>query len=326
MRRKDVGDEEKKEKADWQPDGGLVDQFAKELKAEFEHGRKNTMSNPDRASLTDPGKDGRQEYEKWELKPDDDYILACAKVGAFLADREAVEAQSVKLNELVKQKIGDGEPTPKALREVLEEELGRMGFHPHFAKAYDNIEPVDFRALVADGLLIKDAAIGNEGHGEFTHPIQWLLIAWQQRDTNFLGQDAVNVFKRMGEEESVFIRDPVFEGYPVRGRREEQSIWDRVVDRFSSLNKEDFRCPANLNRFIMTTDNPDMTLLKELLHKRTQKRQEARKADKEFNATLKNKYQNPSTFFHASKKVKSIHLPNDHEEVQSIDRLKKSKI
>lgn len=240
----------------------------KEMELEIEHafsqGRKNSLVDPVVASYMDPKLDGRTASEK----PDQDFITKCAKIGAFLMDKEAVINQLIKLNTLIKE-INKKELKIKDFRLLLERELHKIGFYPQFGKTFGNIRPDGFRATLAHKLLLKDAILGDQDHGEFTHIIQWLVIGWQQENTNFLNIRAVEIFKHLGHEKSVYNRDPIYPKQNQNTARAELSIWDIVVDRFGT---DDFRSPSTFQKFMLENDRSELACLKGLLTNRKKKR------------------------------------------------------
>ena len=291
-------------KSNWEPKKEQVNFILKEINANFEQGKKSALENPTYSSLTNPRDDGRVPSSK----PDEAFMLACAKIGAFLMDQEAVAKQLEKLEGLLQDKISKEnidtkDAKVKTLRLLLEEELAKLGFFPKMGKTFDNIQADAFRAAMAHGLLLKDAILGDSVHGEFTHPIQWLLIAWQQADTNFLGRSAISIFKRLGEEESVFARAPIFKGQNLKAERKEASIWELIADRFDS---NDFRRPSVLHQY-MREEKEKLPLLSQLLNQRVEKRMLPRASKK-----LKNQYDNPNSFYHKGQ-LRNVHEPKDLE-------------
>lgn len=279
----------------------IQNEIKKEIEDSFDKGRKSSLTNPIFSSLYDPREDGRVP----SIRPSEDFIIACSKIGAFLTDKEAVVKQLKRLNTLIEKKAVDGKVKVKDLRNVLEEELGSLGFYPKFGKTFGNIPPDAFRAAIANGLLLKDAILGNEYHGEFTHLIQWLAIAWQQEDTNFLNCKAVDIFKQLGSEASVYMRQPIYPEQDPKRRREELGVWDLIVDRFGTT---DFRTPSTFQKFLLENDQSDLSLLKDLLTLRREKRIEDGAIDK-----LKLKYNNnPNTFYHKGN-LPFVHEPENLE-------------
>lgn len=245
----------------WTPEKPTVDYVKGNIELAFKKGRKSDLT---RTTEPQPAQ-----------KPENQFIESCAKVAVFLMDEQAVVNQLTKLDTILNNKLS-AQPDKFAvnlLRETLEQELGKLGFHPHFGKTLENIDPVEFRSAIANGLLLKDASIGDTDHGEFTHAIQWLMIAWQQEESNFLGQPAIEIFKQLGEEKSVFYRSTV----DSRNDIVEESIWDLIVDNEKQIN---FRSPEELNNFLRTTDNENLSIIQHLITMRMEKRIEDAKTDK----------------------------------------------
>lgn len=200
------------------------------------------------------------------------FILNCAKIGAFLMDKEAVIRQLKKLNRLLlteatnrnfKEDTSDGYlKHNKLLRDVLENELSKFGFQKDLAKATSFVREKVFRNALKEGYLIKDPGAVIE-HGEFSHAVQWLLIAWQQEEFSFLDSKVIDIFKALGDDKAVFLE------------KDERSIWDLLVDRLPFLkpiHEYDCRYPENLQSTILNSDDNELAFLKSLFCSRTAKR------------------------------------------------------
>ncbi|VVC75357.1 hypothetical protein AQUSIP_06470 [Aquicella siphonis] len=200
------------------------------------------------------------------------FIEDCAKIAVFLQDENAVINQLKRLNVLLKEEakiqgLKVNEPTPfgylqhkKVLRNVLERELAKMGFQPDFGKTTGFLKPEVFRSAISAGLIVKDPGVSIE-HGEFTHAIQWLLIAWQQSDSAFLSKPVIDVFKQLGDDRSV---------YP-QSSGTEKNIWDVIVDQQPTVSP-DCRSPEHLHKLILTSQDNDLLMLKILCEERAKKR------------------------------------------------------
>lgn len=290
----------------WTPNKSDVEKIKKEIKLSYKDGRKSDLLNPrPPLSIKDDGRDPA-------IMPSEDFIEDCAKIGTFLLDNNEFIRQLKKLNALIlikKCKTHKTKPTIKRLlRETLEKELEKFGFHPQFGKAFDAIDPVGFRAAIANGLLLKDVALGRDIHGEFTHAIQWLMIAWQQADTHFLKSPVIEIFKRMGSEESVFKRAPISARKPNRPRKE-MGLWDLIIDRPYSRYEpasilKDFRNPDDITLLLQYNKTKSLQLLAELMQARRKKRLKAPSDGRD----MKHKYNNPHGFYHKST-ILGIHEP-----------------
>ncbi len=251
----------------WKPNDSSVETILTTITANFESNKKSPLLNPK-----------VREAHKPQL-PEATFMLQCAKVGAFLMNKNVCYLHLLRLNECVAKKIAKNEPgdvSVSLLREVLEEELTAMGFHRHFAKSLENIRPEIFRAVLDSGIIIKDAIIGDTPHGEFSHAIQILMIAWQQQASNFIGIPAVEFIKLLAAEDAVFYRDTLELERDIGQRRAEKSIWDLILDN-ESVN--DFRSPEALHTYLQDNsqsqnDKPQQSLkvLKELIQMRVAKR------------------------------------------------------
>lgn len=140
----------------------------------------------------------------------------------------------------------------KVLRSVLEHQLEEIGFAPNLGKALDVLELGTFTKIFSKGLLLKDPGAGIE-HGEFTHPIQWLLIGLQQKDISFLTLPIIKIFNTFGHGDNFLV------------------IWSVIVDQVKEAC-DDARSPERLHRMILNSDDPDLELLKILCHSRIMKR------------------------------------------------------
>ncbi|WP_454780352.1 LirA/MavJ family T4SS effector [Legionella sp. WA2022007384] len=190
------------------------------------------------------------------------FIRDCAKIITFLQDESIVAEHLKYLNTLLveeakKQGLSLDNQTQgtylkhkKVLRNVLERELAKMGFQPKFGKVLLPIYPSLFLATVSEGFVLKDPGAGL-AHGEFIHAIQWLIIGWQQNQTQFLTKPIIHVYKQLG--------------------LEDEKMWNSLVDRVET-NCEDFRSPERLQRFIRRSNDPDLSLLKALFDSRVEKR------------------------------------------------------
>ncbi|MDI9818689.1 MULTISPECIES: LirA/MavJ family T4SS effector [unclassified Legionella] len=242
----------------WKPDEEKISKVENIINYRFDN---NTKSNLIDLSLG----------EVKAVRPDEEFMHACARIGAFLMDKQAVLQHLKALDNLLgtkKSQVPNAELSVSILRETLEDELGKNGFNPHFGKTLENVRPEIFRAAIAHGLLLKDAAVGDTRHGEFAHLIQWLAIAWQQEASNFLSKPVIELFRQLGKESSVYYRDPI-SSKDESIRREENSIWDIIVD---SEGDNDFRSPEVLTSFIL--DSKELPNLSELLQKRLDKRRQ----------------------------------------------------
>lgn len=208
---------------------------------------------------------GRKNYLQALPKGYETFFEDCAKISLFLQDTQAVLGHLKTLNGLLiteaKERnlsVDDDKKCgylqhKKVLRSVLEQELAKIGFEPDLGKALGVLENSTFAQIYSKGVLLKDPGAGVE-HGEFTHPIQWLIIGWQQQDTAFLSLPVLKMFSRFGE-------DPKF-----------LLIWDTVVDQIKEACT-DARSPERLHTMILNSDDPDLSLLKILCQSRVKKRE-----------------------------------------------------
>lgn len=203
-----------------------------------------------------------------DAHPAEDFFPTCAKIMALFIDSPTLLEYLKKLNQLlIAQK-------PHSLRRVLEKELTKFGFEPKFAKTYDLVDADVFRAALASGILIKDTSLLLNDHGELTHPIQWLLIAWHHEKTHFLGdQTVIDVYKQFGSDTSVICR---FDKPDSLAGLKEITLWDWVVDNYSyqrvilknpipysqTIWEGHFTSPNTINKFILLTQRAELSALK----------------------------------------------------------------
>lgn len=235
---------------------------------------------------------------------DEDYLDKCSKIGAFLMDKDEVMKGLKQLNDEILKKVTNPDEymefistttidakalsNPETrkqfqvgvLRSFLENELERMGFEPEFAKSIGYIDAPLFRETIRGGMFVKDKALGTI-HGEFAHPIQWLLIAWQQERTKFLGDNVrvVDIFKKLGDDKSVF-KKKTEKNINVEGFIYQKGIWDLVGDRQKGendpeLGEYDLRNPDNLTALITSNESAKtIPALNAMVSFRTKKRKE----------------------------------------------------
>jgi hypothetical protein len=191
------------------------------------------------------------------------FIMFCDSIAKLLMNIELCCAYISDLEKLVTDKLAsmpEEKSRVKVLRNILEAELFALGFYPKFGKAISSYPPASFFTAMKSGLMIKDGKEGYSDHGEFTHIIQWVIIAWHQKKTNFLGLPAIDVFKMMGLDQS----------------GDYQNVWDML---FEAEETQDFRSPETLNKFICGK-TPELsssafpTLSKLLLERRAKRAKE----------------------------------------------------
>lgn len=274
----------------WQPDQSKIQAVRQSIESMFKQGRKSDFLHP--RPQSGAGDDGRDPA----VRPDDDFILACAKIGAFLQDQNAVIRQLKKLNTRLSKLLAEtnNQLIMKSLRQLMENELSKFGFHPKFGKTLGFVEPAGFRAAIANGLILKDPG-ANERHGEFTHALQWLLIACQEEETPFIGYPVIEIFKRLGHEESVYDREALNPAEPSQPRSE-SGIWDLIVDNVA-ISSNLFCSPENLHEYILLAKEEELKLLAFLFVKRVEKRAAASGEDMVNNGLRKLKQ---SLFYHQS--------------------------
>jgi hypothetical protein len=210
-------------------------------------------------------------YTGFPLSSDDKknklLILDLLKISIFLLGRSILRQHLIRLNDLLIEEaqkccltwnseitVDENFTHKKVLRNVLERELGRLGFLPELGKAIDFLFD-GFQSAASAGLLFKDPGAGI-AHGEFTHPIQWLMIGWQQEATGFLSQPAVDVYKEMAKN---------FD------KQSYKAWWDTVFDKANKV--KDCGNPDYLHQWMLTSKNSNRALLRKLCESRKMKRE-----------------------------------------------------
>lgn len=271
----------KEDKTKWQPKQSLVSAIREQT---LNYYKENSVVN----FLGDRGEQ--------TLPP---IIEKLIRVAAFLKDPEQTIKQLVKLNGLLVKKAqllgiievnSNGNPIlaayrknepyrphRKLLRNLLEAELEKFGFQPEFVKVTGILSPTVFRELLRNKLILKDSGV-DISHGEFTHAIQWLMIAWQHEETGFLADDdnlndlaiVSDIYKAFGEENTVYQRTD-FNMPSIVNNYSESALWDNFLD-LSSSKPQNFTCPERLNKFLLKTDSEDLAFLRSLIESRFTKR------------------------------------------------------
>lgn len=180
----------------------------------------------------------------------------CVKIAEFLMDESACLKWLQELNDELQRKLGASQVTVNLLRFFLEDELAKFGFQPLMAKGSDLVSPNTFAELLEQGYILKDTGLGGNAHGEFTHAIQWLMIARQQQATGFLSKDVLTIYQHFGTS---------MRNTPVSS----STLWDHVVDN----TREDlsFRSPEVLHMRILH-EKGKLPLLARILQMRFDKR------------------------------------------------------
>lgn len=179
-----------------------------------------------------------------------EFYVKAARVILFLQNEDAVFYQLKKLNKLLEGVIIH----KRSLRNVLENQLKPLGFQAAMGKATDLLTEKEFLDTVREGIHLKDLGAG-DSHGVFTHAMQWLLMGWQQQNTNFLGENvkASDFYRQIGgakisEEYLTSLSPSIFWL---------SEMWVHMVDqvRGESTKEFDATCPEKLNAYIMKRKN-----------------------------------------------------------------------
>lgn len=155
-------------------------------------------------------------------------------------------------------------PQKHLLRDSLRELETRYGFTSQVPRPRiltRELKPTEFRAMIRSATHWKDSGVLWQ-HGEYTHRIQWYIIIHSNR----LANTPALVFA-----ETANVVDPMF----VTPR----DVWQALVDRqvagsgatFTATLATDFRCPENLNLWLINTAQ-GFPVLKAALGARARKR------------------------------------------------------
>jgi hypothetical protein len=193
---------------------------------------------------------------------DESMLQDCAKIAALMMDKTAcfiqLEKLETRLTDKIREQVGDVKKG-NILRRMLEDSLAVYGFQPYMGKANKFLDQNDFNRTLIDKLLLKDAGLGGTNHGEFTHAIQWLVIALENDNNKFLTNKIAEIFKFIGN----------------IGMEAGYKLWDDVVDKNYDESKDvqDFRCPEILNTLLMR----NFVTLGNVLKERDEKRKKETK-------------------------------------------------
>ncbi|AUH71848.1 LirA/MavJ family T4SS effector [Legionella sainthelensi] len=258
---------------------------------------KNDTSNPQKK--TDPIEEELKKSLKGDLLNNEPFIKNCVKIENFLMDKDAVDQQLIRLNDLLATKLENsnlkvGKKATKQLRTLIQELLTSAGFREGMIQTIGDkgLSKEDFMFLTSSGFMLKDSSLRGKPHGEFTHAIQWcLIILKQQEDPTFLDnmeiKDICNhIFKLLGHEDSTT-------KYPF-------NCWDQLVDRA----EDDARSPEWLSGHIQDNENEDYPLLAEMIKLRTEKGKGSLSK-----SHLEEKLKNPPERYEKHPKIENILMP-----------------
>ncbi len=255
------------------------------------------------------------------------FLEQYAGAAAFWSDREQVTEQLIKLNGLLIEEakkydlvttnssghfiIKPAEDDKfysahqKILRHVLEREIAAFLFRKKLVKLEGELGTGIFLELVRNGYLFKDSGLRETTHGEFTHTLQWLMLAWQLEEYDFFnGVPVLTVYKSLGEESAILESAPL----DIPGLREVGvNIWDIIVDIVPlysplrvNLGKPDvqqpynhpdtdprhFIVPYNLHYFLIHNTLPALSFLTSLISSRDIKREKESANELEISPTI----------------------------------------
>lgn len=188
------------------------------------------------------------------------------EIGIFLMNEEAVSSCLVELeNEInqvfndknidIKNDIKNDEYTKKSiknLRNHMVNFLIQFGFSEKIAIPTSILSENEFYNILKNKYLLKDSTFRGVGHGEFTHLLQWYLIADAvQKKIIKLNKPLIDIYTEIG----MILKYQTITGLP-------QSIWDILVDA-SVLNNQfsKFRSPEYITEYFMNTDREDLKTL-----------------------------------------------------------------
>lgn len=188
------------------------------------------------------------------------------EIGNFLENEKTISSCLVelenKINETFQNKgidiksdaINDDytKGSIKVLRNYMLDYLTPFGFSEKMVIPADILSENEFYNILKNKFLIKDSSFRGVGHGEFTHLLQWYLIAYGvNKGMIKLNKPLIDIYIEIGR----ILKYQEVTGVP-------QSIWDILVDS-SALNNEysKFRSPEYITEYFLNTDRKDLSTL-----------------------------------------------------------------
>jgi hypothetical protein len=189
-----------------------------------------------------------------------------ACLAKFLSDRQKFAAKATELANVMAsmlQRIRNDEL-------LIVDFLRWLGFFAHCFGFSKNIYTIsgkldhaEFAEIVSEKILFRD--IYTRPHGEFTHTLQWLVMAWEFTDILPVSQLYSNAVKYHSGNKTFVLS---------KGRTDKIEMWNFLVDCFegeedfqSNILSKTFRCPQIMtNR--LSTDLPSENWLGEFIYHR----------------------------------------------------------
>lgn len=118
-------------------------------------------------------------------------------IQAFLTDNTAVAHELTELSHNLSHR-SETDPCKKLWAELMEREQ-RWGFSSTLAILTGALEPAEFFHCLRGGYPIKDPGAGRS-HGEYSHRIQWYMIAQRKQAGRFnLDHPVIDIYRKLGD-------------------------------------------------------------------------------------------------------------------------------
>lgn len=125
------------------------------------------------------------------------YLPDLTTIQGFLTDNTAVVQELTELNRNLTPRR-EADPCKKLWAELMEKER-RWGFSSTLAILTGELQPHEFFDCLRNGYPLKDPGAGRS-HGEYSHRIQWYMIAQRKQAGRFrLSHDVIDIYKTLGD-------------------------------------------------------------------------------------------------------------------------------
>lgn len=213
----------------------------------------------------------------------DKFIEDCAKISAFLTNRERMMDELKSLNQELKNEyekefgifdinekydVKESEnqkPQIKfknyqkgetaILRKFLENKLSESGLEKGFAQVFDQLDMAAFGELISSGYPFKDSEFRVDKHNEFSHALQLYIIIKNAKTIGLKVEEIINIYKKIGT---------ILPELTPHLKNNEPNLWTILFDKpdFIFDEKIEFRSPENFTEiFLKHCNDKDLTLL-----------------------------------------------------------------
>lgn len=125
------------------------------------------------------------------------YLPDFTTIQDFLTDNAAVVQELAELNRNLTPRR-EADPCKKLWAELMEKEQ-RWRFSSTLAILTGQLQPHEFFDCLRNGYPIKDPGAGRS-HGEYSHRIQWYMIAQRKQAGRFrLSHEVIDIYKTLGD-------------------------------------------------------------------------------------------------------------------------------